>query len=133
MFLLMTWLILAMLLTMPFLVLQMARCVNELKLLMNKLESWLNMNGMSPKISAFFIKLYGETVAFVESFKYLGVIIDSKLTFSNHVEQICIRLSRIKGLCYNSSGYFSLEAKLLVYYARLLTISSFREEFENTH
>ena len=84
----------------------------------NKLDivsDWLNMNKLSVNakktnfmmftnknvdIEQFHIKLAGSEIKHVPSLTFLGITIDNKLTWKNHLDVICNKLSKNVGVLY---------------------------------
>jgi len=54
---------------------------------------------------------------FVCNFKYLGVLIDEKLTFSYHTKFLVNRMSQVLGILYASSPYLNQSSLLTLYYS----------------
>ena len=50
--------------------------------------------------------LAGENIGFTKCFKYLGVIIDGQLKFTDHVETVCRKLGRFNGIMYKGRVVF---------------------------
>ena len=48
--------------------------------------------------------------------KYLGVTIDSQLTFSQHIANIVKKVSRVTGLMYRIRGYVDNSTLRMIYY-----------------
>ena len=68
--------------------------------------------------------LAGENIGFTYSFKYLGVIIDSQLKFTYHVETVCRKLGRFNGIMFNGRVAFSRKMLLKFYLALVVPIVS---------
>ena len=51
----------------------------------------------------------------VDEFKYLGVIMDNKLTWKKHIEYLQTKLSTASGIIYKTRTYMPLNARMLVY------------------
>lgn len=91
---------------------------NKLKLNINKTKMMLvgNSNIKSDWLrNNFTIKMEGIDIELVEKIKYLGVIVDSKLNSSEHIEYLCKKISKKLGFLYRISSYLSKWTRLTVY------------------
>jgi hypothetical protein len=62
--------------------------------------------------------IYGqENLERVDSIKYLGVILDSKLTWAQHISQLCDKLSQIVGILYRLKDFLPSETLRLIYFS----------------
>ena len=52
-----------------------------------------------------------------KSYRYLGLLVDEKLSWENHITEICSKLSQIAGVIYKIRTLLSKEALMLVYHA----------------
>lgn len=59
----------------------------------------------------------GEIMPYVDSFKYLGLIMDSRLTWQNHIDQLSITLSKMCGLIRKLTEFVPFKALKNLYYA----------------
>lgn len=59
----------------------------------------------------------GEEVPCVESFKYLGLIMDSSLTWQCHLDQLSVTLSRMCGILRKIAEFLPIRALETLYYA----------------
>ena len=71
------------------------------------------------------ISIHGTIIDYVAEYRYLGIIIDSKLSFKNHVRDLNSRLSRIAGASYATKNHFTLEAATIFYYSMAYSILSY--------
>ena len=55
-------------------------------------------------------------ILLTNSVKYLGVILDNKLTWHPHIEQISVKLSRACGTIFKLRHYVPLSTLKLIYY-----------------
>ena len=51
-----------------------------------------------------------------DSTKFLGIIIDKKLNFKAHVNQVCNKISEFIGLLYRLNKFLSLEPLKILYH-----------------
>lgn len=65
----------------------------------------------------------------VDSIKYLGVIIDSRLSFKKHIESTKIKLSRIAGIFWRISKYISFQTKRMLFFAFFSSVLEYGLEF----
>ncbi len=63
------------------------------------------------------ISLNGEMVESVQTFKYLGMILDQQLHFHPHIEQIVNKVSNKLGLLYKTRTLFDEKTALMLYKA----------------
>ena len=103
--------------------------VSKMQSFIVDLSEWLTMNKLTPNVTKtklmFFgnktnvtlptLHFSGEILEIVQSFKYLGVIIDQKLNFKFHTKSVCNKLSQAKGIIYAASKYFDRNCLLLLY------------------
>ena len=63
------------------------------------------------------IKLCGKRLYPTESIKYLGVKIDTNLTWQHHVNDLSIKLNRGKALLFKIGKYVTLKTLRFIYFA----------------
>ena len=63
------------------------------------------------------IKLYGKRLYPTESVKYMGVKIDTNLTWQHHVNNLSIKLNRANALLFKIRKYVSLKILRSIYFA----------------
>ena len=71
------------------------------------------------------IKLNHETLNFSNCCKFLGVFIDSKLTFKDHISFVASKLPRGACILYRIRGRLPIEGRLNYYYAMLYPYLSY--------
>ena len=109
------------------------KCLDSLIFKLNnfigKLSQWLDFNKLTPNISKTKIMIFNshkqlvlpeihfnnEILEHVHHFKYLGIFIDDKLTFKEHLSFLCIKLSQVKGILYAAAPYFNRKSLVLMY------------------
>ena len=65
--------------------------------------------------------LFGnETIEWVEEFKYLGLLLNSQMSFSSHIDKVCTRVSQYIGVFYNLNKFLPRDVLLLLYHAFIL-------------
>ena len=65
--------------------------------------------------SKFKVNINKQNIQQVEEFKYLGVIIDHKLTWSKHVEHLRTKISQAAGIMKKTINFVPLRANMLLY------------------
>ena len=55
------------------------------------------------------------TIHEVEESKYLGVILDNKLSWKDHIEFLITKLSQVAGVIYKLRKYLPMHAKMQIY------------------
>ena len=64
-------------------------------------------------------------LTYTSSFKYLGVTIDNKLKFSQHIDLICLKMAKFNGILYRARNYFSKNALILFYKSYIVPVISY--------
>ena len=67
----------------------------------------------------FSVKIKGFEIVQTHSYKYLGVIIDDKLNWHDHIMYICRKLFKFSGLFYRIRRIATTKILLMLYYALL--------------
>ena len=65
--------------------------------------------------SKFKVNINKQNIQQVEEFKYLGVIIDHKLTWSKHIEYLRTKISQAAGIMKKTISVVPLRANMLLY------------------
>jgi len=98
-------------------------CSNRLSLNIRKSSCMLISNkrdGVVPSIN-----IAGVDVDFVSEAKFLGILIDDRLTFKSHTTQLCKKLSQSIGMLNRISGLVPPAAKTYIYYSLIYSRVSY--------
>jgi len=106
---------------------------SKINIALNKLQQWTtdNMLTVNPKKPSVLIippkrttpvpnlqvKYGNDVIALTECIKYLGIWIDSRLTFVNHVNTLEKKLSRSLGIMFKLKKVLSSKALSMIYYS----------------
>ena len=71
------------------------------------------------------IKLGSKTLIRVDCIKYLGVIVDSTLSWKPHITELSKKLARTTGIFFKIRHYVSHETLKLLYYSLLYSFISY--------
>ena len=71
------------------------------------------------------IKIIDSVIAPTNCCKYLGVHLDNKMTFSNHIKHVNVKISRHTGILYKIRENIPLKARLDYYYAYIFPYLSY--------
>lgn len=63
------------------------------------------------------IKMGSEYINFKNSCKFLGVFLDNKTSFSNHIDSICNKMTKSAGILYRINSSLTPQARLSFYYS----------------
>ena len=99
---------------------------------LNKLSLWLNANRLALNISKTNFVIFAaknkpmknvtilinkKAIQQVQYVKYLGVLIDSQLTFAQHISSVVKKVSRVTGLMYRIRGCVNNQTLKMIYYS----------------
>ena len=68
------------------------------------------------------IRLANNPIERVSSFKYLGITIDDKLKYDDHIKVLCDRISRMCGISYKLKDHFNMSTAKNMYYACVYSV-----------
>ena len=68
----------------------------------------------------FKFEIFNAVIPTVTEQKILGLIIDNNFTWRNHIEFVCLKLSRLLGLFYRIYMFLNRTSKLLFYNSYIL-------------
>ena len=90
------------------------------KLVPNLGKSKLMFFNSRPKVDLEALVFGAETIEWVEEFKYLGLILNAKMSYSNHINKICTKISQHIGIFSHLSKVVPREVLVLLYHAFIL-------------
>ena len=111
-------------------------CVDMMNDLIARLSHWLLVNRLVPNLSKTKVMLFtsrrcndlpdlmfnGTNLLWVRSIKYLGVILDEKLNFFEHVCTLLGKLAQANGILYSMKYSAPTKVKLNIYYSLVYSI-----------
>ena len=65
----------------------------------------------------FVLKMGDHVLSRTKSYRYLGLLVDEKLSWANHIDEVCKKLSQIAGVIFKARTLLTKEALMLVYHA----------------
>ena len=75
-----------------------------------------NINVLTPKDrKKFKLTIRKYTIHEVDQFKYLGVILDNKLSWSQHINYLVTKLSQVAGILYKVRSLLPLKSRIMIY------------------
>ena len=89
---------------------------NHLILNPNKCKYLICSRKTHPCLPPSGLLLDGVTLEQVESYRYLGVLVSSRLTWSDHIEQICAKARKLFGMMYRQFYSWADSNTLLLIY-----------------
>jgi hypothetical protein len=107
-----------------------AEMTTQLNQDMEKLSKWMNYNKLKLNVEKskfmvitnrridkndIFVKIGDQQLERVEKMKYLGVILDEKLTLNEHLDYICKKMGKKYGFMCRANKKLTTESKILLY------------------
>ena len=65
----------------------------------------------------FELKMGNHVIARTKSYRYLGLLVDEKFSWGDHINEVCWKLSQVAGVIFKIRTLLSNEAMMLVYHA----------------
>ena len=65
----------------------------------------------------FELKMGNHIISRTKSYKYLGLLVDEKFSWTNHIDELCFKLSQMAGVIFKIRTLLTKEALMLVYHA----------------
>ena len=65
----------------------------------------------------FELKMADHVIKRTKTFKYLGLIVDEKLSWADHINEVCLKLSQAAGVIFKVRNILSHDALMLIYHA----------------
>ena len=106
-----------------------------MNLQINKVQAWLLANKLSVhyvKKSQFMLvnknpayrvddgnfnlKMGGHEIERTKTYRYLGLIVDEKLSWKDHISEVCSKLSQVAGVIFKIRNLLNKKAMMLVYH-----------------
>ena len=101
---------------------------NKLTLNLTKTKSMIiGSNRKLVGISSFTLSIFDTDMNSVTSFKYLGVMLSSTFTWSDHIEYISCKVNKNLGLLRRMKYYLPYNARLLFYNSLVLPIFDYAD------
>ena len=69
------------------------------------------------RIKKFRLNINKRYIKQVSEFKYLGIILDNKLKWQNHIDYLCIKLSKAAGMIYKLKNVAPNSVTKMVFYS----------------
>ena len=97
--------------------------LNDLELILNQelhaVVEWMKSNRLALRESykSLNLKIDGVNIQEVSSVKYLGLAFDSNLTWKNHVNELCLKLSKTVGIFSKLRYYVKIDILIMLYYS----------------
>ena len=79
------------------------------------------------------LKIDGVNIQEVSSVKYLGLTFDSNLTWKNHVNELCLKLSKTVGIFSKLSYYVKIDILIMLYYSLIYPFLTYVFKFGVSH
>ena len=111
-------------------------CINKVNLLIEELSAWLRNNKLIPNVEKTKLMMFtprpvdelpdiffnGSKLEWVDSIKYLGIIIDNRLSFIPQATQVNHKMSKIQGVFYSLSSLVPQSTLVTLYYSLVFPI-----------
>ena len=95
----------------------LTKYLNVNKLLPNSTKSKLMMFTSRPTNNLPDLSFGGEVIEWIKEFKYLGLTMTNTMSFSKHINNVSLNISRITGSFLNLRAFIPLQILIRLYYA----------------
>ena len=65
----------------------------------------------------FELKMGGHIITRTKTYRYLGLLVDEKFSWADHINEVCWKLSQVAGMIFKIRTLLSKEAMMLVYHS----------------
>ena len=94
---------------------------NKLSLNFNKTNYMITNKHPAKTVDIDFnLTINGVSLERVHSVKYLGVVVDDKLTWTEHLKQLSLQLARYSGIFYRLHNVITQKTLIMLYYSLIL-------------
>ena len=90
------------------------------KLVPNLGKSKLMYFNSKPKPDLEALTFSGEIIEWVSEFKYLGLVVNNRMSYSSHIDRICTKVSQYIGVFYNLNKILPRDVLVLLYHTFIL-------------
>ena len=90
------------------------------RLVPNLGKSKLMFFNSKPKTDLEALMFGGEVIEWVNEFKYLGLVLNNRMSYSNHIDRICTKVSQYIGVFYNLNRILPKDILVLLYHTFIL-------------
>lgn len=90
------------------------------KLVPNLGKSKLMFFNSKPKVDLEALTFSGERIEWVSEFKYLGLVINNRMSYSSHIDRICTKISQFIGVFFNLNKILPQDVLVLLYHTFIL-------------
>ena len=66
---------------------------------------------------SFELKMGDNIIERTKTYRYLGLLVDERFSWSHHINEICVKLSQVAGVIYKTRTLLSKQALMLVYHS----------------
>ena len=64
----------------------------------------------------FELKMGNHIISRTKSYRYLGLVLDDKLSWNEHIDEVCSKLSKVAGIIFKTRNLLSKQAMMLLYH-----------------
>ena len=85
----------------------------------DKSQYMLINSNITKRVDDFELKMGGHILDRTKSYRYLGLLVDDKFSWENHVNELCWKISQVAGIILKIRSLLSKQAMMLVYITAL--------------
>ena len=76
----------------------------------------INKNPANRVVENFTLQMGGHCIDRTKSYRYLGLLVDEKMSWSDHINELCSKLSQVAGVIFKIRKFLNPQALMLVYH-----------------